>query len=69
MVSFRLRVREAAQYLGLSKSTLDKRRLSGLAPVYSKIGGTVVYDTRDLDALLAETKRRSTSEPDPVAAK
>jgi hypothetical protein len=48
--------------LGVSKSTLGKRRLAGLLPQYSKIGGSVVYDTTDLDKVLAETKRRSTSE-------
>jgi len=62
MTSIRLRVRAAAQYLGVSKSTLDKRRLAGLPPQYSKIGGSVVYDSADLDRFLAETKRRSTSE-------
>jgi predicted DNA-binding transcriptional regulator AlpA len=60
--SVRLRVRDAARYLGVSKSTLGKRRLAGLLPQYSKIGGSVVYDTTDLDKVLAETKRRSTSE-------
>jgi predicted DNA-binding transcriptional regulator AlpA len=62
MNSIRLRVRGAAQYLGVSKSTLDKRRVAGLPPIYSKIGGSIVYDTADLDKFLSESKRHSTSE-------
>lgn len=59
----RLRTPEAAQYLGLGKSTLEKLRLSGLGPVYSKAGPrVVVYDVVDLDAWLAMSRCRSTSE-------
>jgi predicted DNA-binding transcriptional regulator AlpA len=58
----RLRVRQAADYLGVGKSTLDKWRITGAGPTYSKIGAIVVYDTRDLDAFLAAARRTSTSE-------
>lgn len=44
-----IRVREAASYVGLSKSTLDKLRCYGTGPRYSKLGRAVVYDTADLD--------------------
>ena len=66
MNPIRFRVRDAARYLGVSKSTLDKRRVAGLPPEYSKIGGSVVYDSADLDRFLAKTKRRSTSESAPT---
>jgi hypothetical protein len=43
----------AAQYLGLSPAFLRKRRRLGLAPAYSRLGRRVVYQQRDLDALIA----------------
>ena len=58
-----LTVREAATYLGVSKSWLDKQRLVGGFVPYVKIGSRRVgYDISDLDAALAQAKRRSTSE-------
>ena len=44
-----IRVREAADYVGLSKSTLDKLRCYGTGPRYIKLGRAVVYRTTDLD--------------------
>jgi predicted DNA-binding transcriptional regulator AlpA len=59
----KLRAPAAAQYLGIGKSTLDKLRMTGRGPVYSKLGGkTVVYDVADLDAFAMARRRRSTSE-------
>ncbi len=54
---------EAAQYLGLGKSTLNKLRVSGSGPRFVSYGRRVVYDPSDLDAWLNERKRSSTSEP------
>ncbi|WP_332699804.1 helix-turn-helix transcriptional regulator [Bosea sp. (in: a-proteobacteria)] len=48
-----IRVREAADYVGLSKSTLDKLRCYGTGPRYFKLGRAVVYSTVDLDAWVA----------------
>jgi len=42
---------EAAEYLGISVSTLSKRRVDGDGPKYLKLGRRVVYDTRDLEWL------------------
>ena len=62
------RAPEAADYLGLSASTLAKQRLKGTGPVYSKAGPRiVVYSVEDLDAWLAQNRRRSTSDPGPDA--
>jgi hypothetical protein len=61
--NLRLRTPEAAEYLGLSSSTLEKRRLTGDGPVFCKCGRTVVYDIQDLDKYLADCRRRSTSDP------
>lgn len=58
----RLRTREAAAYVGLSPSTLEKLRLTGTGPLYSKLGKVVVYDPIDLDAWADARKRTSTSD-------
>ena len=47
-----IRVRDAATYVGLSKSTLDKLRHFGGGPEYFKVGRAVVYDTAKLDIWL-----------------
>jgi predicted DNA-binding transcriptional regulator AlpA len=57
-----LSVIETAWYLSLSKSWLDKKRLSGGGPPYLKLGRRVVYDVADLDAWAASNKRQTTSE-------
>ncbi len=65
-----LRVTEAADYTGLSTSTLAKLRLSGEGAPFMKAGRrVVVYDIKDLDAWLASRRRRSTSDPDSEAAR
>jgi len=53
----------AADYLGLSPATLETLRIRGGGPTFSKLGRRVVYQREDLDAWLAERKRRSTSDP------
>lgn len=59
----RMRVAEAARYLGLAPSTLAKLRVRGDGPRYAKAGQRiVVYDRADLDAWLASRLRRSTTE-------
>lgn len=55
-----IRVREAAAYVGLSKSTLDKLRHFGGGPRYFKLGRAVVYDTCDLDVWCNERAATST---------
>jgi predicted DNA-binding transcriptional regulator AlpA len=66
-----LRTPDAARYLGLSGSTLEKMRICGNGPVYRKAGPKiVVYHTEDLDAWLASGRRTSTSDPGfPVKAR
>lgn len=55
-----LRTNDAAIYVGAAKSTLEKLRLFGGGPVFSKLGRTVVYDLADLDAWVSSNRRRST---------
>tara|TARA_A100001391_G_scaffold12331_3_gene7262 strand:+ start:7297 stop:7500 length:204 start_codon:yes stop_codon:yes gene_type:complete len=52
-----IRTQAAADYLGLSKSLLDKLRCYGGGPAYTKLGRAVIYNTADLDAWLATHKR------------
>jgi predicted DNA-binding transcriptional regulator AlpA len=63
----RLRVPEAAAYIGLSSSTLAKMRLRGDGPIFLKLNRAVAYDVRDLDAWLAGRRRVSTSDPGQAA--
>jgi predicted DNA-binding transcriptional regulator AlpA len=58
----RLNVAEAAQFTGLSKSTLNKYRLTGAGPRYFQLGRRVVYDTAELSDWMDARRRRSTSE-------
>lgn len=54
----------AAEYVGLSPSTLEKKRLSGDGPKFIRLGGRAVgYDIADLDAWLdAQRERRPAGE-------
>lgn len=58
-----IRVKQAAEYTGLSKSTLDKLRHFGGGPAYLKLGRAVVYSTDDLDTWLASRRRDATWAP------
>jgi predicted DNA-binding transcriptional regulator AlpA len=58
-----LDVREAAQRLGLSKSTLDKMRCSGRGPRFIRATDRAIrYDPADLQAFADERRRRSTTD-------
>lgn len=48
----RINGRDAAKYLGISVSTLDKMRAVGRGPRYLKLGGRCFYRWADLDAYL-----------------
>lgn len=53
--------REAAKYLGLSSSTLNKWRCHGGGPEFLKLGRAVRYRFEDLDAFVAVRRLNSTS--------
>jgi predicted DNA-binding transcriptional regulator AlpA len=57
-----LPVAEAAKYVSLSASTLNRLRVSGGGPRYAKLAGKVLYDVADLDQWIEDSKRGSTSE-------
>lgn len=50
---------EAAAHIGKSPSWLHKSRMTGVGPVYMKIGGGVRYRDEDLDIWLAGKRRTS----------
>jgi predicted DNA-binding transcriptional regulator AlpA len=57
------RTREAAGYVGLRPSTLEKLRVRGDGPRFVRLGNrSVGYDLGDLDAWLEARKVTSTSE-------
>jgi hypothetical protein len=56
-----LGAREAAAYLNISKSWLDKRRVFGGGPPYTKFGRRVNYSIADLDDFAARNRRQNTS--------
>lgn len=58
-----LRTPEAARVLGLSGRTLEKHRCYGTGPLYSKIGGRVLYSLADLQAWVDRGVKASTSDP------
>jgi predicted DNA-binding transcriptional regulator AlpA len=59
-----LRTPDAARYLGLGQSTLERKRVDGSGPIWRRLGGkVVVYSIDDLDAWASEQVHRSTSEP------
>jgi hypothetical protein len=62
-----MRTSEAADFVGLSVSTLEKLRLTGNGPPFEKAGAKiVVYNPEDLDAWLTARRRTSTSDLGPV---
>ncbi len=58
----RLTVKQAAAYVPCGVGTLNKLRVTGGGPAYSKPAGKVLYDTRDLDKWIEASKRSSTSD-------
>lgn len=57
-----LKTSQAAEYLGLSKPTLERYRTFGGGPRFAKLGKAVRYRKCDLDDWLVARLVRSTSE-------
>jgi hypothetical protein len=59
----RMRTPAAADYIGSTKSTMDKWRGSGKGPRYIRLSKTlVVYDPDELDRFMEERTQSSTAE-------
>jgi hypothetical protein len=56
-----MRVNDAADYLQIAVSTLNKLRCSGEGPAFYKLGKSVIYCATDLDRWLSAHRRTSTS--------
>ena len=57
-----LSTRQAAALLGLSPRTLERYRVTGDGPAFSKLGRRVCYARADLDGWASGRRRRSTSD-------
>ena len=57
----KLSAAEAANYIGVSKSWLDKLRVLGGGPIFIQLGRRVVYDYSDLDDWVRACRRKNTS--------
>ena len=57
-----LSTRQAAALLGLSSRTLERYRVTGDGPVFSKLGRRVCYARADIDGWASGQRRRSTSD-------
>ncbi len=53
---------QLADLLKISQSNLAKWRLYGGGPIFIKIGKNIRYDRADVEAWVAERKRRTTSD-------
>ena len=58
-----LRTSDAAAYLGISASTLERMRSTDEGPRFVRLGGrSIGYDVRDLDNWLDRQRERSDTE-------
>lgn len=58
-----LRTKDAAEYLGVGQSTLERKRIEGTGPKFRRLGSRIVtYAIDDLDAWASESVLSSTSE-------
>jgi len=57
-----LRTPDASRFVGLSIRTLEKHRIYGTGPRYSKLGGRVVYRVDELQAWVERGARAHTSD-------
>ena len=64
-----LRTPEAAEYVGLSPSTLEKKRLTGDGPRFIRLGGrSIGYDLSDLNNWLDDQRLASEDSEPPTSA-
>jgi len=58
-----LRTADAARYLGIGQSTLERKRIEGSGPTFRRLGARIVaYSVKDLDAWASQHILNSTSE-------
>ena len=64
-----VRTPEAAEYLGISISNMEKMRLRGDGPCYAKLGRLVIYSLMDIEDWVKARKRLSTLDVSAADAK
>jgi len=58
-----LRTPDAAKYLGVGQSTLERKRVDGTGPKFRQLGAKIItYAVADLDAWASQQVLHSTSE-------
>jgi predicted DNA-binding transcriptional regulator AlpA len=58
-----LRTADAAKYLGIGQSTLERKRVDGTGPTFRQLGARIVtYAVTDLDRWASKQVLNSTSE-------
>ncbi|MHA1540005.1 MAG: helix-turn-helix transcriptional regulator [Alphaproteobacteria bacterium] len=57
-----MNTKEAAQYLGISKSKMEKMRVKGDGPIFLKLGSRVLYEKEALDLWAKGRSFQSTTE-------
>jgi len=57
-----LNTESAAEFLGITKNSLEKWRVYGRGPRFVKVGRSVIYRRRDLESYLEARCCSSTSE-------
>ena len=58
-----LRTADAAKYLGVGQSTLERKRVDGTSPTFRQLGAKIiVYAVADLDEWASQSVMTSTSE-------
>ena len=63
MTAAYLRTADAAKYLGIGRSTLERKRIDGTGPKFRILGSKIVsYAIADLDEWAGRTVLNSTSE-------
>ncbi|WP_192359486.1 DNA-binding protein [Mesorhizobium mediterraneum] len=55
-MSIKMRTPAAAAYISKSPSWLNKSRMDGSGPAFMRLGGSIVYDSSDLDAWMTERR-------------
>lgn len=58
-----VRTKKLAEHADIPERTLEKWRVVGGGPPYTKVRGVVVYDLEAVDQWLGERSRVSTSDP------
>jgi predicted site-specific integrase-resolvase len=62
------RTNDAAEYIGLTKATLEAWRCKGGGPVFVKYQRAVRYRKEDLDAFIQQSLQRNTSQANAAGA-